>query len=89
VSVKKTKTPATRPSFSNWNQAHISAIGARDALIRTPKSRSREDAECEGQKGLDLLDQSVFQLKKIGSLADWKEPEVIQEVEKLLDTYFV
>jgi len=74
--------------LNNWNQAHTLVIEARNALVRPALARSLEAAECEGQKGLDLLDQGVSYLEKIGSLADWKESALSEEVQTLLDGYF-
>jgi hypothetical protein len=83
------------------------ATQACNALIRPAQVLSQENAESNGQIGLNLLDQrramcelhlshvhdvipicSVHRLKKIGSLTDWEELELNQEIQKLLDGYF-
>jgi len=74
-----------RKSLGNWEQVHRLAAEACKLLTWPNEKFTRADAESRGLEGLRVLSESVRQLDKIGSIADWDEATLEKETEKLLD----
>jgi len=82
--IGKVAKQVPRPSLDSWSKAHLKAREAQSILIK-PDLASEDTWEKDGRCGMNVLNESLKYLLKIGSLADWDEDDSNLEIGGVMD----
>jgi len=75
-----------RPSLDSWSKALLKAREAQAIMVKADPMN--EDLwEKNSKRGMDALKQSLKNLFKIGSFADWDEDDLNHEVGIIIEAH--